>query len=131
MKKKLTNYGNKVALIIEKPILELLNIDMDTLLEISTDGKNLIISPFKDTGQDEKVELEIPFIKGQSSSDFIKSYLSMSLKEAKEQFEKDFITRKLKKNKGNISKTAKELNLNRSNLHRKLRNLSLENICTC
>ena len=36
---------NSAALIIDKPILELLNVDLDTPLEITTDGKNLIISP--------------------------------------------------------------------------------------
>lgn len=45
MKKKLTKHGNSAALIIEKPILDLLDIDMNTTLEIHTDGKSLIISP--------------------------------------------------------------------------------------
>ncbi len=45
MIKKLVTHGNSAALIIDKPILELLNVDMNTPLEITTDGKNLIISP--------------------------------------------------------------------------------------
>jgi antitoxin component of MazEF toxin-antitoxin module len=45
MTKKLIQHGNSAALVIEKPILQLLNIDFDTNLEIVTDGKNLIISP--------------------------------------------------------------------------------------
>jgi antitoxin MazE len=45
MIKKLVAHGNSAALIIDKPILELLNVDQDTLLEITTDGRNLIISP--------------------------------------------------------------------------------------
>lgn len=48
MIKKLVSHGNSAALIIDKPILELLNVNMDTPLEISTDGKNLIISPIED-----------------------------------------------------------------------------------
>jgi antitoxin MazE len=48
MIKKLVSHGNSSALIIDKPILEILKIDMDTLLEVSTDGKNLIISPVRD-----------------------------------------------------------------------------------
>ncbi len=43
--KKLVSHGNSAALIIDKPILELLNLDMDTPLEITTDGRSLIISP--------------------------------------------------------------------------------------
>jgi len=48
MIKKMVSHGNSAALIIDKPILEILKIDMDTPLEVSTDGKNLIISPVKD-----------------------------------------------------------------------------------
>jgi len=45
MIKKLIKHGNSSALIIDKPILELLKINEETPLEINTDGKNLIISP--------------------------------------------------------------------------------------
>ena len=45
MIKKLTRHGNSMALVIDKPILELLKISPDTPLEISTDGRRLIIAP--------------------------------------------------------------------------------------
>ena len=45
MVKKLTKHGNSLALVIDKPILELLNIDQETPLEVVTDGKRLTISP--------------------------------------------------------------------------------------
>jgi antitoxin MazE len=48
MQKKLTRHGNSMALVIDKAILELLNIDDQTTLEISTDGAILIISPVRD-----------------------------------------------------------------------------------
>ncbi len=54
MVKKLITHGNSVALIIDKPILELLKISMDTPLEIATDGKNLIISPIQDVNREKK-----------------------------------------------------------------------------
>jgi antitoxin component of MazEF toxin-antitoxin module len=44
MVKKLIQHGNSAALILDKPILDLLNFELDTPLEITTDGKNLIIS---------------------------------------------------------------------------------------
>jgi antitoxin component of MazEF toxin-antitoxin module len=47
MVKKLIQHGNSAALILDKPILDLLNFKMDTPLEISTDGTNLIISAQK------------------------------------------------------------------------------------
>jgi two-component system nitrogen regulation response regulator NtrX len=43
------------------------------------------------------------------------------LKEAREAFEKDFIITKLKENAWNISKTAELLDMERSNLHRKIK----------
>jgi antitoxin component of MazEF toxin-antitoxin module len=54
MIKTLTAHGNSAALIIDKPILELLGITMDTPLKISTDGKNLIISPLKDAEREKR-----------------------------------------------------------------------------
>ena len=47
MVKKLSAVGNSLALIIERPILDLLDIDKDTELEIRTDGEALIIRPAK------------------------------------------------------------------------------------
>ena len=47
MIKKLSAVGNSLGLIIDRPILELLDIDKDTPLEIRTDGRSLIIRPAK------------------------------------------------------------------------------------
>jgi two-component system nitrogen regulation response regulator NtrX len=44
-----------------------------------------------------------------------------TLKEARESFEKDFIAKKLDENSWNISKTAEILDIERSNLHRKIK----------
>ena len=54
--KKLTKHGNSLALAIDRPILELLNIDPDTLLDISTDGKQLIVAPAKQSARRKKFE---------------------------------------------------------------------------
>jgi len=45
MIKTLTKHGNSLALVIDKAILDLLEIDAKTQLSIVTDGRNLIISP--------------------------------------------------------------------------------------
>jgi len=45
MIKTLTKHGNSYALVIDKPILDLLKIRPDTPLNISTDGKKLLVSP--------------------------------------------------------------------------------------
>ncbi|RJP75165.1 MAG: AbrB/MazE/SpoVT family DNA-binding domain-containing protein [Candidatus Abyssobacteria bacterium SURF_17] len=54
MIKKLTRHGNSLALVVDKPVLELLKIDADTPLEISTDGEILIISPVRDAARRKK-----------------------------------------------------------------------------
>ncbi len=55
-----------------------------------------------------------------------KDYFSYkTLKEAREAFERDFILAKLRENNWNISRTAEVLNIERSNLHRKIKNYGL------
>lgn len=56
MIKKMIQHGNSAAIVIDKPIMELLDFDIETPLEISTDGKNLIISPIKDINRMEKLK---------------------------------------------------------------------------
>ena len=56
-----------------------------------------------------------------------KSFAS-PLKEAREHFEKEYLTTQLKKNHGNISKTADFIGMERSALHRKLKSLGIKGI---
>ena len=53
MTKRLVRHGDSAALILDKPILELLNVTMDTPLEITTDGRSLVISPTVSHSEDE------------------------------------------------------------------------------
>ncbi len=55
MIKTLTRHGNSYALIIDRPIMELLKIDSDTPLEITTNGHALTIAPARDTDKAEKL----------------------------------------------------------------------------
>lgn len=52
MRKKLSAIGNSLGIVIEKPILELLDIDRDTELDMKTDGNRLIIEPVRKSRQD-------------------------------------------------------------------------------
>jgi len=54
--KKLTKHGNSLALVIERPVLELLKIDSDTPLDITTDGSVLVISPVRDAKRRKEFE---------------------------------------------------------------------------
>lgn len=56
-----------------------------------------------------------------SSTEVADYFRYRTLKEARDAFEKDFITRRLKENNWNISKTAEQLDIERSNLHRKIK----------
>jgi len=53
MIKYLKKHGNSLAIVIEKPILELLGANAETPFEITTDGQILILSPKKDTEEQE------------------------------------------------------------------------------
>ena len=55
MHKKLTRHGNSLALVLDKPILELLGIDGDTLLSLTTDGRNLIVAPSADAARSKRL----------------------------------------------------------------------------
>jgi antitoxin MazE len=48
MIKKLSKHGNSLALVIDRPILDLLKITEDTDLEITTDGASLVVAPVRD-----------------------------------------------------------------------------------
>ena len=54
MIKKLTKHGNSLALVIDRGILGLLDIDAETPLNIKTDGKCLIVTPAQDTVRQRK-----------------------------------------------------------------------------
>jgi antitoxin component of MazEF toxin-antitoxin module len=45
VKKNLTVIGNSLGLIIEKPILDILGFSKETELEMTTDGRRLVIEP--------------------------------------------------------------------------------------
>ena len=48
MAKTLIKHGNSLALVIDKPILEMLHISAETPLELTTNGDSLLISPVRD-----------------------------------------------------------------------------------
>ena len=71
-----------------------------------------------------KESLKIPDIKRDNSE----NSLSIPLKEARENFEKEYLTTQLKKFNGNITKTADFVGMERSALHRKLKGLGIKEL---
>lgn len=55
MVKTLTKHGNSLALVIDRPVLDLLHIDEGTPLDISTDGNVLVIAPVRDKKRQERL----------------------------------------------------------------------------
>ena len=54
MVKTLTKHGNSYALVIDKPVLELLKITPETPLDITTDGRTLVLTPVREGKRREK-----------------------------------------------------------------------------
>ena len=71
-----------------------------------------------------KESLKTPDIRRDTSE----NSLSIPLKEARENFEKEYLTTQLKKFNGNISKTADFVGMERSALHRKLKGLGIKEL---
>ena len=86
-----------------------------------------ILSP----GNDEKKILEIikeSLSKSANDSFSVAENLSIPLREARENFEKEYLISQIKKFGGNISKTAKFVGMERSALHRKLKLLGVKDL---
>lgn len=56
MRKTLIKHGNSYALVIDKPILELLQVTPETPLEISTNGDSLVVSPVRDKVRQQRLD---------------------------------------------------------------------------
>ena len=54
MIKRLTKHGNSYAVVIDKPILELLKATPETPFEIITDGRSLVLTPLRDAEEEQK-----------------------------------------------------------------------------
>lgn len=62
MIKTLTKHGNSYALVIEKPILELLRISPETPFEVTSDGQCLVLTPVRDAKEEKKFQKSLEAI---------------------------------------------------------------------
>ena len=69
-----------------------------------------------------------PSSKISDENNILTQSFQVPLKEAREHFEKEYLTTQLKKHHGNISKTADFIGMERSALHRKLKSLGIKGI---
>lgn len=59
MTKTLIKHGNSLALVIDKPILEMLRITADTPLELTTNGDALMVVPVREENRQQRLEAAI------------------------------------------------------------------------
>ena len=56
MIKNLTKHGNSYAMVIDKPILDLLKVTPDTSFEIISDGRSLVLTPVRSPKEEKKFQ---------------------------------------------------------------------------
>ncbi len=69
MTKNLVRHGNSLALIIDKPILDLLQIGEDTPLELVSDGDRLMVAPIRDKRRQRKLRASLDKINARFGED--------------------------------------------------------------
>ena len=89
-------------------------VEKDTIIPVSLQ-EVVVSTPFKESLKNTSFDNQIT-----------ENSLSVPLKEAREKFEKEYLTIQLKKFNGNISKTANFVGMERSALHRKLKGLGIK-----
>ena len=97
---------------------ELRNI-IDWLLIMAPDSSDGIISS-------DMLPPEINYVSIDDNLNSINQFLSLNLKEAREKFEKEYLKMQIERFGGNISRTSTFIKMERSALHRKLKNLEFE-----
>jgi len=69
MNKTLIKHGNSLALVIDKPILEMLQITADTPLELTTNGDAILIRPIRDKRRQRQLQASLDKINEQFGDD--------------------------------------------------------------
>ena len=118
LKKLKIDTNNKYILNYDWPgnVRELRNL-IERIAILSPDSEDKISNIIKESLKTSDIEI----MRSENS-------LSVPLKEARENFEKEYLITQLKKFNGNISKTASFVGMERSALHRKLKGLGIKEL---
>jgi two-component system nitrogen regulation response regulator NtrX len=116
IKKLIINSNNKYLLNYSWPgnVRELRNL-IERIAILSPDTSDKISNIIKESLKS-----------AESNTTSLENSLSVPLKEARENFEREYLTTQLKKFDGNISKTADFIGMERSALHRKIKSLGIK-----
>ena len=74
MIKTLTKHGNSFALVIDRPILELLNITPEMPMSITTDGDVLVVAPIRSEADTEGRAAKISEIREKIHRKYAKTF---------------------------------------------------------
>jgi antitoxin component of MazEF toxin-antitoxin module len=69
MQKLLIKHRNSLALVIDKPILDMLQISAETPLEISSNGDQLLVTPCRDRARQKKIDASLEKINAKFEDD--------------------------------------------------------------
>lgn len=69
MQKMLIKHGNSLALVIDKPILDMLQITAETPLELTTNGDQILVTPCRDKVRQQKLAASLQAINGKFGND--------------------------------------------------------------
>ncbi|TWU62282.1 AbrB/MazE/SpoVT family DNA-binding domain-containing protein [Crateriforma conspicua] len=69
MEKSLIKHGNSLALVIDKPILEMLQITPDTKLELTTNGDAILVTPVRNKSRQARIDKSLKKINEQYADD--------------------------------------------------------------
>ncbi len=72
MQKMLIKHGNSLALVIDKPILDMLQISAETPLELSTNGDQILVTPCRDKSRQKKLAASLKSINEKFGDDLRK-----------------------------------------------------------
>ena len=72
MSKTLIKHGNSLALIIDKPILELLQITPETPLQLTTNGDAILVTPVRDKKRQRRLQKSLDKINQKFGDDLQK-----------------------------------------------------------
>lgn len=92
----------------------------------NTTERLVIMTPGEVINQDHLKEFIFRGSDYEEGTSFLDEENAWTYKDAKERFERDFLIRKLRQNNWNVSKTAEAIDMERSNLHRKIKSYAID-----
>ena len=72
MEKALFRHGNSLAIVIDKPVLDLLQIAADTKIELTTNGDSIMLTPVRDKKRQSRLQSALQKINNQFGDDLKK-----------------------------------------------------------